>query len=1380
MPQLSWKTYGCLILLAGWTGGLLLTPGFAQDQPDRASAQTASRFSPGVSKARPAAIANGASLVPSLVAPGSAAVLFGDHLSTDTAAASSALLPLSLANTSVLVNGKAAPLWYVSPEQINFQIPRDAGVGLVSIEVRSGGVTSASVSLSVQRSAPGIFLYGNGRAVAQNATNGYRLNDQNHPAAAGSYVTLYLTGQGEVDNSVPDGVPTPASPLSRSTLPHSATIGGRDAPIQFLGLAPGQVGLLQANVQVPDLRPGDYLVVVKIADSVSNAGLITVAGHGNDNDPAITSLTPGSATAGGPTFQLTVSGANFGHTSSIQWTTGSGTQALPTFYVSDTKLTAMVSASLIASPGYALVAVHTRHGTSNVIQFTINQSAPLTPTISSLVPSTATAGESGLTLTVKGSHFVVGSAVTWTAGGTPTKLATTFVSPSQLTASVPAGLVAAAGTASITVTNPDGSASPAVSFIVAAAPSLACPAANSGEVGVAFNSPAMTVTGGVAPFTFAVVGALPAGLTLNASTGAISGTPSATGSFAIKVTDANGVSAVVNCPFTIVAGPSVSCPTSNSGEVGAPFNSPATTVTGGVAPFTFTVAGTLPAGLTLNASTGAISGTPTAPGSFGVKVTDANGVVATGSNCPFTIIAGPSITCPPANSGEVGAAFSSPAITVTGGIAPYTFAVVGTLPAGLTLNAASGAISGTPTAAGSFGVKVTDARGASAATNCPFTVIAGPSVACPIANSGEVGVAFNSPAMTVTGGTAPYTFTVVGTLPSGLTLNVSTGAISGTPTAPGSFGLNVTDAKGVSAGSNCPFTIVAAPTVNCPTANTGEVGAPFNRPAMTVTGGVAPYTFTVVGTLPAGLTLNAATGAISGTPAAHGTFGIKVTDANGVVATGSNCPFTIVAAPSVACPSANTGEVGVPFNSPAMTVSFGTPPYTFTVTGVLPAGLTLNATTGAITGTPTASGSFGVKVTDARGVAAGSNCSFTIVPAGTIYAPFFGMDVSGAVYTGANPWPTVKFGSMRLWDTVTKWADINTAKGVFNFSTLDERLSKLIAENLSDVILTLGMTPAWISSNATNSSCAFVQQNGPGLCAPPRDLNADGTGTDQAWKDYITALANHLNGRIKHFELWNEPTESIFWTGTVAQLARMAKDAGPILKAVDPQAQLSTASPAPSPNWTDQSWMTQFLAAAGVSAVDLIAFHGNAAGFPPEKIVSLVTSLKTALASSGASSLPLWNTEASWGDNTDLPDLDLQAAYLARFYLLQAGLGVDRLFWYRWDSAARGTLWDATTGVHKAGIAYQQMYNWLVGAYVPGQCALSGTVWTCTVTRPNGYRAQAVWDASQTCSNGSCTTSSYTPTSTYVRYRKLDGSAVTISSGSMVQIGAKPILLENQ
>jgi hypothetical protein len=550
------------------------------------------------------------------------------------------------------------------------------------------------------------------------------------------------------------------------------------------------------------------------------------------------------------------------------------------------------------------------------------------------------------------------------------------------------GTPTAAGAFTIKVTDFKGAVATATCpFRIIAGPSLDCSnTTTSGEAGVPFNSAAPTVTGGTAPYNFSVATGSLNGLLLDASTGAITGTPTAAGSFSIKVTDFKGAVAAATCPITIIAGPSLDCSsTTTSGEAGVPFNSAAPTVTGGTAPYTFTVVGTLPNGLTLNTSTGAITGTPTAAGAFTIKVTDFKGAVAA-ATCPFTIIAGPSLDCSSTtSSGEAGVPFNSAAPTVTGGTAPYTFTVVGTLPAGLTLNASTGAITGTPTAAGAFTIQVKDAKGVVAVGTCPCIIVAAPVLTCSATNSGEVSVPFNSPAMAVTGGVSPYTFTVVGTLPAGLTLNASTGAITGTPTASGTFSIKVADANGVVAtGSNCPFTIVDKPSVTCSATNSGEVGVAFNSPAMIVTGGVSPYTYAVVGTLPGGLTLNASTGAISGTPTASGTFSIKVTDANGVVATGSNCPFTIVAAPSVTCSATNSGEVSVAFNSPAMTVTGGVSPYTFTVVGTLPGGLTLNASTGAITGAPTASGTFSIKVTDANGVVAtGSNCPFTINPAPT-------------------------------------------------------------------------------------------------------------------------------------------------------------------------------------------------------------------------------------------------------------------------------------------------------------------------------------------------------------------------------------------------------------
>src|SRR5262249_48625575 len=151
-----------------------------------------------------------------------------------------------------------------------------------------------------------------------------------------------------------------------------------------------------------------------------------------------------------------------------------------------------------------------------------------------------------------------------------------------------------------------------------------CPSGVSpGEVGVPFSSPAPSVTGGVSPFTFSVAtGTLPAGLSLNASTGAITGTPTAAGAFTIQVKDTNGAVAATTCSVTINPPPTLACPTTGtSGTVGLPFSSPAPSVNGGTSPFTFSVAtGTLPAGLSLNASTGAVTGTPTAAGSFTIQV----------------------------------------------------------------------------------------------------------------------------------------------------------------------------------------------------------------------------------------------------------------------------------------------------------------------------------------------------------------------------------------------------------------------------------------------------------------------------------------------------------------------------------------------------------------------------------------------------------------------------------------------------------------------------------------------------------------------------------------------------------------------------------------
>jgi hypothetical protein len=174
-----------------------------------------------------------------------------------------------------------------------------------------------------------------------------------------------------------------------------------------------------------------------------------------------------------------------------------------------------------------------------------------------------------------------------------------------------------------------------------------------------------------------------------------------------------------------------------------------------------------------------------------------------------------------------------------------------------------------------------------------------------------------------------------------------------------------------------------------------------------------------------------------------------------------------------------------------------------------------------------------------------------------------------------------------------------------------------------------------------------------------------------------------------------------------------------------------------------------------------------------------MSNLRNVLSSYGQNSKPVWETEASWGrtDTDCFSDLDLQAAFLARFYLLHWSTGVRRFYWRAWEDGAGG-LWTPTGGVNESAVAYQQIYDWLVGAQMTKACAANGTVWTCNMSRPNGYVAQVVWDASQSCSNGVCTTSMYPVASQYLYYRTIGGQKVPIT-GAMVAIGAKPILLEN-
>jgi len=222
------------------------------------------------------AAVNGASFAAGPVAPGSVVSIFGANLARATGAATAVPLPRLLEATTVSIDGFAAPLFYVSPGQINAQAPYEVKPGKVMLAVTGEGQERTAGVLEIAEAAPGIAVSGN-RAITLNQ-NG-TLNTVASPAPAGSIVVVFMTGQGLVDQPVETGGPAPNIPLARPLLRVSLTVGGRPARVHFAGLTLYSVGLMQVNLEVPDLPAGDHPVVVTIGGKASNAALIAVSGR---------------------------------------------------------------------------------------------------------------------------------------------------------------------------------------------------------------------------------------------------------------------------------------------------------------------------------------------------------------------------------------------------------------------------------------------------------------------------------------------------------------------------------------------------------------------------------------------------------------------------------------------------------------------------------------------------------------------------------------------------------------------------------------------------------------------------------------------------------------------------------------------------------------------------------------------------------------------------------------------------------------------------------------------------------------------------------------------------------------------------------------------
>jgi hypothetical protein len=389
----------------------------------------------------------------------------------------------------------------------------------------------------------------------------------------------------------------------------------------------------------------------------------------------------------------------------------------------------------------------------------------------------------------------------------------------------------------------------------------------------------------------------------------------------------------------------------------------------------------------------------------------------------------------------------------------------------------------------------------------------------------------------------------------------------------------------------------------------------------------------------------------------------------------------------------------------------------------------------------------------------------------TIPSTLFGMSAHDGVLFG-TPWPTMAITGMRLWDSHVAWGQLNTAKGVYNWTDLDDWVSKSNSHGTT-LIYTFGWTPGWASSKSSDSSCDMAK----GACDPPSDLNSDGTGSDQHFIDFVTAIAKH-EPTILDWEMWNTPHDIKQWTGTYAQLVRMTQDANTYIKKTIKSAKI--ISPAngqlsytyPNANCTMADRLGSFLAAGGSKYIDIVGLH-TYYDTVPEHIIGVVQCYQSTMATYKISSLPIWSTEGAWGLDSSLPGATDQAGFLARLYLLLWSNGVARHYWYDWNDDRTGTL--ANNGKpNTAGTAYAQVEAWMKGRTMNTLCSetTSTGIWTCGFSGSGGFAGQAVWHP------GSNKT--FTPASKYINYLDLTGKKHTIAKGASVTVGVEPIFLQNQ
>ena len=354
----------------------------------------------------------------------------------------------------------------------------------------------------------------------------------------------------------------------------------------------------------------------------------------------------------------------------------------------------------------------------------------------------------------------------------------------------------------------------------------------------------------------------------------------------------------------------------------------------------------------------------------------------------------------------------------------------------------------------------------------------------------------------------------------------------------------------------------------------------------------------------------------------------------------------------------------------------------------------------------------------------------------------FGLHVQSL---GQGVGPSVSVKAVRLWDSGTRWDQIEKKRGKYNWKALDNAVDAAGRAGATEILYVLGSTPKWAASKFSSTDLY-----GRGTSSLPKKSSY--------YLDYAKAVAKRYKGRITAYQIWNEANTRSFYNGGTydgwIKLAALTKKASTAIRGVDPGAKIVAASSTviPTPLFQTESFFFRYLRElkrqkAKIDAISVHLYPVNPRQGPDARVAS-IQAVRKVMRKVGINK-PLWDTEVNYGDRRNpakkvVPQPQKAAEYVSRTFLDSARYGISRTFWYGWDINVLGiSLTNADGSPTVAGRSFLTTRDWMLAGAWQG-CKESGGVTTCTVAGSrimwaNSDKEQSTGGATTVCElSGAC------------------------------------------